>query len=136
MEKQQAKKALKKRGVMTGTLVGGVIGATASLLLAPKAGKELRSDISAQTNAVKDKSKQFSGNTKTKLSNLKNSTSERSQKLAKKFKKSKDQDAADEAAATQESSSESVAADTDNSFQENPSASTETTISTDDDTTK
>ncbi|WP_181347935.1 YtxH domain-containing protein [Thalassobacillus sp. CUG 92003] len=66
------------KGVITGTLIGGVVGATTSLLFAPKAGKEMRSDLSEQSKKAVDKSKR-----------LKDNTSEKSQKVANKFKKSK-----------------------------------------------
>ena len=37
---------------LIGTLIGGIVGATTALFLAPKSGKELRSDISDQASAA------------------------------------------------------------------------------------
>ena len=43
-----------------GALVGGIIGAAAGLLLAPKAGSELRGDVAHQAVNIKDKSVELS----------------------------------------------------------------------------
>src|SRR5690606_3572529 len=42
-----------------GIFIGGVIGAAAALLLAPKSGRELRKDIRDRYSTVQDKTKQF-----------------------------------------------------------------------------
>lgn len=44
---------------LIGTLIGGLVGAAAALLLAPKSGKELRSDISEQAQIAKEKTTAF-----------------------------------------------------------------------------
>lgn len=44
---------------LIGTLIGGIVGASAALLLAPKSGKELRSDISEQAQIAKEKTTAF-----------------------------------------------------------------------------
>lgn len=44
---------------LIGTLIGGIVGAAAALLLAPKSGKELRSDISEQAQIAKEKTTAF-----------------------------------------------------------------------------
>ncbi|KGX89999.1 YtxH domain-containing protein [Pontibacillus marinus] len=67
---KQATKATSKKGLVTGTIIGGVVGATASLLLAPKGGKELREDLSQQSKVALDKGK-----------DLKDRTTEKSKKL-------------------------------------------------------
>lgn len=41
---------------LTGVIVGSIVGAATALLLAPKSGKELRSDINTQVSTIKDKS--------------------------------------------------------------------------------
>jgi gas vesicle protein len=46
------------RGTLKGALIGGVIGAAAALLLAPKSGRELRVDIRNRYNSVQDRTKQ------------------------------------------------------------------------------
>ena len=43
-----------------GALVGGIVGAAAGLLLAPKAGRELRDDVAHQAVNIKDKSVELS----------------------------------------------------------------------------
>ncbi|RLQ97907.1 YtxH domain-containing protein [Falsibacillus albus] len=42
-----------------GALIGGIIGATTALFLAPKSGKELRSDLNTQATTLKEKSGQW-----------------------------------------------------------------------------
>lgn len=43
-----------------GALIGGIVGAAAGLLLAPKPGKDLRSDVAIQALSAKDKTVQLS----------------------------------------------------------------------------
>jgi gas vesicle protein len=43
------------RGTLKGVLIGGVIGAAAALLLAPKSGRELRGDIRDRYSDVQDR---------------------------------------------------------------------------------
>jgi gas vesicle protein len=42
-----------------GAVIGGLVGAAMALLLAPKLGRELRSDLSEKLSIVADKSKQI-----------------------------------------------------------------------------
>lgn len=44
---------------LIGALIGGMVGAAAALFLAPKSGKELRSNINEQASALKEKSGQI-----------------------------------------------------------------------------
>ena len=53
-----------------GALVGGIVGAAAALLLAPKAGSELRNDVAVQAVTLKDKSVELSGTAKEKTTQL------------------------------------------------------------------
>jgi gas vesicle protein len=46
-------------GLWKGLMVGGFLGAAASFLLAPKSGKELRSEIKDKTNKAMDETKRF-----------------------------------------------------------------------------
>jgi gas vesicle protein len=48
----------RSKDLLIGAVVGGVIGAITALLIAPKSGAELRSDISNQVNTVSDKTQQ------------------------------------------------------------------------------
>jgi gas vesicle protein len=69
-----------------GALVGGMLGAAAALLLAPKTGKELRSDINEQAVYLKDKSNEFSHLAREKSSNIVRTVSEQSNQVATKVK--------------------------------------------------
>lgn len=40
------------KGLVTGTLIGGIVGAAIALLYAPKSGRELRGDIREKTNKL------------------------------------------------------------------------------------
>lgn len=69
-----------------GALVGGMLGAAAALLLAPKAGKELRSDLNEQAVYLKDKSSEISHLAREKSSNIVRTVSEQSNQVATKVK--------------------------------------------------
>ncbi|RCW45585.1 YtxH domain-containing protein [Paenibacillus prosopidis] len=49
------------KGFLLGALAGGVVGSITALLLAPKAGKELRQDISANAQKVSDTTVKVAG---------------------------------------------------------------------------
>lgn len=53
-----------------GAIVGGVIGAAAALFLAPKTGKEMRSDLSTQAVQLKDKGIELSSVAKEKATEI------------------------------------------------------------------
>ena len=53
-----------------GVLVGGIIGAAAGLLLAPKSGSELRTDAATQAIRIKDKSVELSSQLKEQSTQL------------------------------------------------------------------
>lgn len=55
---------------LIGALIGGIIGATTALFLAPKSGKELRSDINEQAIVLKEKTDQLRETAKTKGTEL------------------------------------------------------------------
>ena len=69
-----------------GALVGGIVGAAAALLLAPKAGSELRSDVAVQAVTLKDKSVELSGTAKEKTVHLSSQLKEQSTNLVEKVK--------------------------------------------------
>ncbi|WP_068610061.1 YtxH domain-containing protein [Paenibacillus swuensis] len=60
----------KGKTFIIGSLVGGLIGSVAALLFAPKAGKELRTDIAQQCNAVADKTKDLALNVSQKTTDI------------------------------------------------------------------
>ena len=51
---------------LIGALIGGIVGATTALFLAPKSGKELRSNINEQAIVLKEKTEQLRETAKTK----------------------------------------------------------------------
>lgn len=51
---------------LIGALVGGIVGAATALFLAPKSGKEMRSDLNVQAQALKEKTGQFAETAKIK----------------------------------------------------------------------
>src|SRR5699024_12850906 len=46
---------INSKDFIIGTLIGGIVGASAALLFAPKSGKELRGDINQGASQMKDK---------------------------------------------------------------------------------
>jgi gas vesicle protein len=56
--------------LLRGLLVGSVLGATAGFLLAPKSGKELRSDIETKTKKALDETKRLYSEGRTRFENV------------------------------------------------------------------
>ncbi|PWA09475.1 hypothetical protein DCC39_12930 [Pueribacillus theae] len=50
---------LKSKDFLTGVIVGSIVGAVSALLLAPKSGKEMRSDLNEQASVMKERSLQL-----------------------------------------------------------------------------
>lgn len=69
-----------------GVLVGGILGAAAGLLLAPKAGSDLRSEAAVQAVKLKDKSVALSSTAKDKTVQLSTQLKEQSTNLVEKVK--------------------------------------------------
>lgn len=69
-----------------GALVGGIVGAAAGLLLAPKTGQDLRSDVIVQAGNLKDKSVNLSSTAVEKTVHLSNQLKEQSAQLVDKVK--------------------------------------------------
>lgn len=69
-----------------GAFVGGVVGAATALFLAPKAGKELRSDVAIQASQLKEKSAEFTSTAKEKTVELSKKVQEQSGQLVGKVK--------------------------------------------------
>jgi gas vesicle protein len=66
-----------------GTLIGGIIGATTALLLAPKSGKELRNNLNEQAGAIKDKTSQWKDTAVEKGTELATVAKEKSASISK-----------------------------------------------------
>lgn len=67
---------------LLGALVGGVVGAAAALLLAPKTGKELRITLSNQASSIKERTADLRENVMSKGNGLVSKTSSLTQGLA------------------------------------------------------
>lgn len=67
-----------------GALIGGIVGAAAALLLAPKSGSELRGDVAIQAVSLKDKSVELSHVAKDKTAQLSSQIKEQSTHLVDK----------------------------------------------------
>lgn len=100
-----SKDSINSKDFLIGTLIGGIVGATTALFLAPKSGKELRDNIGEQavivkektgkiTNDAREKSNEFAALAKEKSANLTQVVSEQSTQIMNKvrdLKSSKDQ---------------------------------------------
>lgn len=71
---------------VAGAIVGGLAGALAALLLAPKSGKELRGSLNEQTSTLKNKSVDLASVAKEKASGLKDTVSQQSSTIVNKVK--------------------------------------------------
>lgn len=69
-----------------GALVGGMVGAAAGLLLAPKTGRDLRTDVANQAITIRDKGVEISTTAKEKTVKLSNQLKEQSVHLVDKVK--------------------------------------------------
>ncbi|CAM3968205.1 YtxH domain-containing protein [Mesobacillus thioparans] len=79
------------RDFVTGAIVGGLAGALAALLLAPKSGKELRGSLNEQSSTLKNKSVDLASVAKEKASGLKETVTQQSSNLVSKVKDMKNQ---------------------------------------------
>lgn len=61
-----SKDGINSKDFLIGTLIGGIIGATTALFLAPKSGKELRDDLGNQAVALKDRTDRMTADAKEK----------------------------------------------------------------------
>ncbi len=65
-----------------GAVVGGLLGAMAALLLAPKSGRELRQDITEQYGTISDKTQQIANTVSEKTQQIASTVSEKTQQIA------------------------------------------------------
>jgi len=73
-----------------GALVGGIIGAAVGLLLAPKTGKDLRSDVIHQASQIREKGLVLTSTAKEKTVQLSSQIKEQSSHLVDKVKGKKE----------------------------------------------
>jgi gas vesicle protein len=69
-----------------GAVVGGVLGALTALVLAPKTGKELRSDISEQYDKISEKTVEIAGTVGTKTQEIAKTVSVQTGEIVDKAK--------------------------------------------------
>lgn len=69
---------------LIGSLVGGIVGTLAALLLAPKSGKELRSDLNNQAHVLREKTDQIRSTAMVKSGELGSSVKEKTSELSRK----------------------------------------------------
>lgn len=77
---------INSKDFLLGAVMGTVIGAVTALLLAPKSGRELRTDISHQYQNVSSKTNEIAKNVGTKTKEIAETVGEKSQELAGKAK--------------------------------------------------
>lgn len=70
------------KGFAVGAVVGGLLGAVTALLLAPKTGKELRSDVAEQYGKISDKTVEIAGTVSTKSQEIAGTVSAKTQVIA------------------------------------------------------
>ncbi|MDR0270941.1 YtxH domain-containing protein [Paenibacillus sp.] len=68
---------------LKGALIGGLIGAAAALLFAPKPGRELRGDLSEKISTVSDKSKELATTVGEKATDLAKSVTSKTTELSR-----------------------------------------------------
>lgn len=74
------------KDLVIGAVVGGVLGAVAGLLFAPKPGRELRADISEQAGKITDKTVEVAQTVGSKSQELAHAVSVRTTELAGRVK--------------------------------------------------
>ncbi|MDE5413357.1 YtxH domain-containing protein [Alkalihalobacterium chitinilyticum] len=74
-----------------GTVVGGVVGATAALLTAPKSGEELRKDIQNELAEGKNKTEEVTNEIKEKMSELSEIINDSSSNVSQTVKQKSEQ---------------------------------------------
>jgi gas vesicle protein len=78
-ENAQNKNEESSNSFLLGALIGGMVGAAAALLFAPKSGKELRNSLNNQTGSFMEKTVQLRENVVNKSNEIVNKTSSLSQ---------------------------------------------------------
>lgn len=76
----------KSTGFLLGALAGGIIGSVTALLLAPKAGKELRQDLADTTGKARETTTRIAGEARAASSRIAKEVSERAVHLAGRAK--------------------------------------------------
>jgi gas vesicle protein len=74
---------INSKDFLIGSLIGGLVGASVALLLAPKSGKELREDINDQATVVKERTNQLTATAKEKGTELAGAAKEKGDYFSK-----------------------------------------------------
>ncbi|MBS2970051.1 YtxH domain-containing protein [Metabacillus sp. KIGAM252] len=77
-----SKDGINSKDFMIGTLIGGIVGASAALLLAPKSGKDLRDDLGSQANLVAEKTNKITNDALGKSTEWANKAKEKTASLS------------------------------------------------------
>jgi len=78
-----------KGGLLKGMLIGGAIGAAASLLMAPKSGSALREDLSNAINSLGEKTRDLASTLKERTTNAADTISIQASELSEKAQEGK-----------------------------------------------
>ncbi|MEN8701338.1 YtxH domain-containing protein [Bacillus infantis] len=78
---------INSKDFLIGALVGGMVGAAAALFLAPKTGKELRTDLNEQAAVLKEKTGHLKDTAMTKGSELASAAKEKTSTLTQSVSK-------------------------------------------------
>ncbi|MFH7819535.1 YtxH domain-containing protein [Neobacillus thermocopriae] len=84
IEARETRKEVTSSSFLLGAIIGGVVGAAAALLLAPKSGKEMRKSITGQADTIIEKSAPLRDNVKSKTISLTQGIAQQSTDLFKK----------------------------------------------------
>ncbi|MBS4191657.1 YtxH domain-containing protein [Bacillus sp. FJAT-49705] len=83
----KSEESINTKDFLIGALIGGMVGAAAALFLAPKSGKELRSNLNEQAIVLKEKTDQFRDTAKAKGTQLAVVAKEKSNVIAQTVSK-------------------------------------------------
>jgi gas vesicle protein len=74
-----------KKTMIMGTMLGAIVGATSAFFLAPKSGKELRSDMKHHVDSAKDKTFKLKDTVKGSMNDVSTLVKDKSSTLSKEF---------------------------------------------------
>ncbi|MFC5543339.1 MAG: YtxH domain-containing protein [Bacilli bacterium] len=90
VQETREEETINMKDFVIGALVGGIVGAAVGLLLAPKTGKDLRSDVLEQASNIRQKGIVLTSTAKEKTAQLSSQIKEQSSHLVDKVKSKKD----------------------------------------------
>ena len=96
------------KNFVIGTIVGGIVGAVAATLYAPKSGADLRVDLASQAGVLKDKGLELSSVAKEKTVQLSSQLKDHSVDLLEKVKQTSSTDEAISGNVEQESKQQGI----------------------------